>query len=56
MFDELEKTLTDLGFLEAKCTYVAVTTSGNGPDARTAYGGVYELQDDYRRALERLSA
>jgi hypothetical protein len=51
--DELHATLTDFDFLEAKCTYVAVITSGKGDSAKTIYGGVYELQEDYRRALEK---
>ena len=54
MWDDVYKTLTDLGFLEAKCTYVAVSTSGASPDARKIYGGVYELQEDYRRAIEKM--
>jgi hypothetical protein len=54
MWDDVYKTLTDLGFLEAKCTHVAVSTSGAGPDARKIYGGVYELQEDYRRAIEKI--
>ncbi len=54
MWDDVYKILTDLGFLEAKCTYVAVSTSGAGPDARKIYGGVYELQEDYRRAIEKI--
>lgn len=54
MWDDVYKTLTDLGFLEAKCTYVAVSTSGAGPDTRKIYGGVYELQEDYRRAIENI--
>jgi hypothetical protein len=52
-WDELHATLTDFDFLEAKCTHVAVITSGKGEGAKTVYGGVYELQEDYRRALER---
>lgn len=44
----LFKVLTDFGFLEAKCTYVAVQETAEG----TRYGGVYELQEDYRRAQE----
>jgi hypothetical protein len=51
-WEDLHATLTDLGFLEAKCTYVAVRESGEGDAKRKVYGGVYELQDDYRRALE----
>jgi hypothetical protein len=52
-WDELHATLTDFDFLEAKLTHVAVITSGKGDDTKTIYGGVYELQEDYRRALER---
>jgi len=51
-WDQIHETLTDFDFLEAKCTHVAVVTYGKGADARTIYGGVYELQEDYRRALE----
>ena len=56
MWDELYGTLTDFEFLEAKCTHVAVVTSGRGENARTVYGGVYELQEDYRLALEHFPA
>ncbi|HUE97006.1 MAG TPA: AAA family ATPase, partial [Longimicrobiaceae bacterium] len=52
MWEELYAVLTDLGFLEAKCTHVAVQDVGEGEEKRKVYGGVYELQDDYRRALE----
>jgi hypothetical protein len=52
MWEKLYETLTDFDFLEAKCTWVAVTTQGSGDDERKVYGGVYELQEDYRRALE----
>jgi hypothetical protein len=52
-WNELHATLTDFDFLEAKCTHVGVITSGRGADAKTLYGGVYELQEDYRRALEK---
>ena len=56
MWDELYRTLTDFDFLEAKCTHVAVTTDGSGTSAKTVYGGVFELQEDYRLALERCPA
>jgi NACHT domain- and WD repeat-containing protein len=52
-WDELHATLTDFEFLEAKLTHVAVITSGKGENAKTIYGGVYELQEDYRRAVEK---
>jgi hypothetical protein len=55
-WDELHATLTDFDFLEAKLTHVAVITSGKGESAKTIYGGVYELQEDYRRALEKFPA
>jgi len=55
-WDQLHETLTDFDFLEAKCTHVAVITSGKGDNAKTIYGGVYELQEDYRRALEKFPA
>lgn len=56
MWDELHQTLTDFEFLEAKCTHVAVTTEGSGATERKVYGGVYELQEDYRKALEVMPA
>jgi hypothetical protein len=56
LWDELYATLTDFEFLEAKCTHVAVVTEGSGDSARKVYGGVYELQEDYRRALEHFPA
>ncbi len=52
LWEDLYHTLTDFDFLEAKCTHVAVVTEGHGPEARKIHGGVYELQEDYRRALE----
>lgn len=52
VWDALENILTDLAFLEAKCTYVAVRETGDGEEKRRVYGGVYELQEDYRHALE----
>ncbi|MEK6409089.1 MAG: AAA family ATPase [Acidobacteriota bacterium] len=55
-WDELHATLTDFDFLEAKCTHVSVITPGKGEDAKTIYGGVYELQEDYRRALDKFPA
>ena len=55
-WDALHATLTDFEFLEAKCTHVAVGREGRGDQARTLYGGVYQLQEDYRFALERFPA
>jgi hypothetical protein len=56
MWNELHQTLTDFEFLEAKCTHIAVTTEGSGDAARKVYGGVYELQEDYRTALKAFEA
>jgi hypothetical protein len=56
VWEQLYPVLTDLAFLEAKCTHVAVQDVGDGDEKRKLYGGVYELQDDYRRALERFPA
>jgi hypothetical protein len=52
LWEEVYKTLTDLGFLEAKCTHVAVSVSSSAANSQTMYGGVYELQEDYSRAIE----
>lgn len=52
-WDGVYATLTDLGFLEAKCACVSVSTTGTGDGAATLYGGVYDLLEDYRLALER---
>lgn len=56
MWNDVYATLTDFEFLEAKCTHVAVTSIGQGENARRTYGGVYELQEDYRRALDKFPA
>lgn len=56
MWEELYQTLTDFEFLEAKCTHIAVSDEGSGDASRKVYGGVYELQEDYRRALEAFPA
>jgi hypothetical protein len=56
LWDEVHRILTDLAFLEAKCTHVAVSSTGTGAAARKLYGGVYELQEDYRHAIEKLPA
>ncbi len=53
-WDELHETLTDVDFVEAKVRHVAVTTSGRGESARTIYGGVHEILEDFRRALEKM--
>ncbi|MBN2255570.1 MAG: DUF4062 domain-containing protein [Deltaproteobacteria bacterium] len=52
LWNEVYETLTDFEFLEAKCTYASVTRVGQGEESRNIYGGVYELMEDYRSALE----
>jgi hypothetical protein len=56
LWQDVYGTLTDFAFLEAKITFVGATTRGAGAEATTVYGGVYELLEDYRRALERMPA
>ncbi len=53
LWEEIYETLTDFEFLEAKCTYSSVTAVGQGEEARNVYGGVYELMEDYRTALDK---
>jgi hypothetical protein len=50
-WESLHATLTDFEFLEAKCAYSGVISSGRGEGAPAVDGGVYELIEDYRRAL-----
>ncbi len=52
MWEQAYTTLTDFPFLEAKCTHVAAATLGGGDGARKIYGGAYELQEDYGRAID----
>ncbi len=56
LWKDVYNTLTDFAFLEAKITLVGATTKGRGAEAATVYGGIYELLEDYRRALERFPA
>ena len=51
LWEGLYKTLTDFDFLEAKCTYSDTIHAPEGEKGRKIYGGVYELIEDYRRAL-----
>jgi NACHT domain- and WD repeat-containing protein len=51
LWEGLYKTLTDFEFLEAKCTYSGTIHAPEGEKGRKIYGGVYELIEDYRRAL-----
>ena len=50
LWTALTETLTDFEFLEAKCTYSGVISVAKDTGQKT-YGGVYELIEDYRRAL-----
>jgi hypothetical protein len=51
LWEDVYQTLTDFEFLEAKCTYSGVIIAPEGENGRKLYGGVYELMEDYRRAL-----
>jgi len=51
LWNDLHATLTDFDFLEAKLRHVGITTIGHGEHAWTMHGGVYDLVEDYRRAL-----
>jgi hypothetical protein len=51
LWDPLYKTLTDFEFLEAKCTYSGTISAGRGGGSPKIHGGVYELIEDFRRAL-----
>ncbi|MEX1009313.1 MAG: AAA family ATPase [Acidimicrobiia bacterium] len=50
-WDGVFETLTDFEFLEQKATHVGVVDNG---DETKTYTGVYQLQDDYTFALERM--
>jgi hypothetical protein len=52
LWNALYETLTDFEFLEAKCTYSSVSMAGKGEESRKIYGGVYDLLEDYRLALD----
>lgn len=51
LWQALYETLTDFEFLEAKCTYSGTIQAPEGEKGRKLYGGVYELIEDYQRAL-----
>jgi hypothetical protein len=50
IWNALYETLTDFEFLEAKCTHSGVISTAKDTGQKV-YGGVYELIEDYRRAL-----
>ena len=50
-WEDLYATLTDFEFLEAKCMYSGIIHAPEGEKGRKLYGGVYELIEDYQRAL-----
>ncbi len=52
-WEALYETLTDFDFLEAKCAHSGVILDSKDEKGGRLYGGVYELIEDYRRALER---
>jgi WD40 repeat protein/Flp pilus assembly protein TadD len=54
MWQDLYRTLTDFDFLEAKCAHVAVSTQGSDENVKRLYGGVFDLQEDYREAIAAL--
>jgi hypothetical protein len=52
-WEEVYETLTDFSFLEQKAARVGIVTrAGPGGEAETLYTGVFQLQDDFDRALE----
>jgi NACHT domain- and WD repeat-containing protein len=51
LWEALYETLTDFEFLEAKCTYSGAIQAPEGETGRKLYSGVYELIEDYQRAL-----
>jgi NACHT domain- and WD repeat-containing protein len=56
-WDGVYAALTDFTFLEKKSAMVAVDRrDGTGGDAKTVYNGPYQLQDDYRLALDAFPA
>jgi hypothetical protein len=50
-WERLYETLTDFEFLEAKCTYSGIIHAPEGENGNKLYSGVYELIEDYQRAL-----
>jgi len=50
-WERLYETLTDFEFLEAKCTYSGIIHAPEGENGKKLYSGVYELIEDYQRAL-----
>jgi hypothetical protein len=51
LWERLYETLADFEFLEAKCTYSGIVHAPDGENGKKLYSGVYELIEDYRRAL-----
>lgn len=51
LWERLYETLTDFEFLEAKCTYSGIVHAPDGEKGKKLYSGVYELIEDYQRAL-----
>ncbi len=53
-WQELHDTLTNFRFLERKAAEVGAVKTGSGEEATTTYTGVFQLQDDFALALERM--
>ena len=51
LWEGLYATLTDFEFLEAKCPHSGIIHAPEGEKGKKLYGGVYELIEDYQRAL-----
>jgi hypothetical protein len=51
---QLHDTLTDFRFLERKAAEVGIVKTGSGEDESTTYTGVFQLQDDFALALDRM--
>ena len=54
LWGDLARILTDFEFLEAKCTFSGDVLPAGGTGRDRLHSGVYELAEDYRRALEAL--
>jgi len=52
-WEEVYQTLTDFSFLEQKASRVGIVErAGSGAEAKTLHTGVFQLQDDFDRALQ----
>jgi hypothetical protein len=53
-WQEVHDTLTDFRFLEHKAAEVGVEKSGGDGEGETVYTGVFQLQQDYEHALQKM--